>query len=124
MCDVEIINQTAVNLLVVTQNGVGKRIRLSDFKSHPSKGLRGVFLTKFKNHTDHEREDRLVAVRACDETDDIVISTVKGTIIRQEASSIQIQSRRANGVRLQSCKGGDTVGYVDIIKLPHNDTSN
>ena len=48
----------------------------------------------------------------CDEDDEVVLSTSKGTIIRQKVKDITIQSRAATGVLIQSIQKDDSIIMV------------
>jgi DNA gyrase subunit A len=54
-------------------------------------------------------------MRVCREGDEIVLSTAKGTIIRQRVDDLSIQSRTATGVSIQRIDKDDEITMVDII---------
>eukprot|EP01035_Chromulina_nebulosa_P026731 gene26731-35038_t len=113
-------------VLVVTEKGYGKRIAIDEFKTQRRAG-KGVIITKFKQKAggggrasrdlgkDKKDSDALACMRVCDENDEVVLSTSKGTIIRQKVKDITIQSRSATGVLIQSIQKDDSIIMVDIV---------
>jgi len=81
--------------LLVTENGYGKRVKLNAFK-HTKRGGAGVVAYKFKHPN-----DTLASVCCCKDSDEVMISTHKGLILRLPAGSISIQRRTATGVLVQ-----------------------
>ena len=63
-------------------------------------------------------------MRVCYLGDEIVISTAKGTILRQKVDDLSIQSRTATGVLLQKLTEGDKIVMVDIIRANTIDITN
>ena len=57
----------------------------------------------------------MVAIKEVIETDDIVIVTSEGMIIRQHASDIRVAGRNTQGVRLIRLKEGDTIADVAAV---------
>ena len=55
----------------------------------------------------------------CDENDEVVLSTSKGTIIRQKVKDITIQSRAATGVLIQSIQKDDSIIMVPNHTILH-----
>jgi DNA gyrase subunit A len=104
-------NKSSPKFLIVTERGYGKRVDISDFSSR-KRGNKGIIATKFKQN---EPDDAIRALRVCQEDDEVVISTTKGTVIRQRVANIPEQSRTARGVLLQDLDEGDRVAMVDIV---------
>lgn len=100
---------TAAQVLAVTAMGHGKRILASAFRVQRRGGM-GSKALKFK-----DVDDRLVALRACSEDGDVLLSTAKGTTVRQMLCNISQQSRTAKGVVVQRLDAGDRVANVAIL---------
>jgi len=114
-CDIIPKNQMA-ELLVITNDGYGKRTSVSEFRPQNRGGI-GLICTKFKRLT-----SRVTALLIVSEEDDIMIATSQGVVTRQKAGNISRQGRPATGVCIQSMFDGDTVvGVNKIIVLDDED---
>ena len=94
------------DFLVVTENGYGKRIPVKNFTVH-GRGTRGQIYTKL-----NERTGNAVGVILVKKSDQIVIITSRGMIIKLKVRSISILGRNAAGVKLVNIKEPDTVAGV------------
>lgn len=112
-------------VLAVTEKGYGKRISIDEFRTQ-KRGGKGVILIKFKTKAGGGgkalREsgligdaDSLSCIRICAPGDEVVISTSKGTVMRQKIDDISIQSRIATGVLLQNIAKDDSIITVDVV---------
>ena len=54
-------------------------------------------------------------MRTCSDDDEIVLSTEKGTIVRQKVKDISIQSRSATGVMVQRVDKGNFIKSVALV---------
>ena len=85
-------------VLVVTENGYGKRTKVSEYRlTH--RGSKGV---KTINSTD--KNGGIVSFKVVDETQDLIIITDSGMVIRIPIDQISIMSRVTQGVRLITLK--------------------
>lgn len=64
---------------------------------------------------DQSFADSLSCMRVCSDDDEVVLSTRKGTIIRQRVADLSVQSRAATGVLIQKLQEGDAIVMVDIF---------
>jgi DNA gyrase subunit A len=96
-------------LLVVTTNGLGKRVPVSKFRLQNRAGM-GIMATKFKKKGDH-----IAALRVVNEGDEMMIVTSRGIIIRQAVDAISPQSRMATGVRVQKLDNDDAIFAVALV---------
>lgn len=115
-------------VIAVTSRGFGKRLSISDIKSH-GRGLSGVRVIKFskaalgnskegsviKKRKSREN-DSLQCLRVCSSDDTFAISTRLGIIVHQRVSDISMKSRTAIGSLVQNVREEDSVSIVDIIK--------
>ncbi|MBE6688669.1 MAG: DNA gyrase subunit A [Ruminococcaceae bacterium] len=79
-------------LLTVTENGFGKRSEISEFAVH-NRGGKGMICHKIT-----EKTGKLAGIAGVEETDDIMLITDSGIIIRTSVSQISTVGRNASGV--------------------------
>ena len=96
-------------LLAVTERGYGKRTRIGDFRNI-KRGGKGVVCIPTG-----ERNGNLVAVKEVLESDEVMMITRNGIVIRCPVKGIPILGRPAKGVRLISLNKGDALGDVALI---------
>lgn len=104
------------NILVVTENGYGKKTVLDEYrKTHRgSKGVKALNIT--------EKNGNLVAFKTINGDEDLMIITNNGIIIRLPIEQISQTGRVAQGVRLINLKGDQKVSTVTVI-AKDNDTA-
>ncbi len=103
------LRRKGTTILVTTQRGFGKRSEEGEYRiSH--RGGKGVFTVRTS-----EKTGKMVAIKEANETDDVVIVTSEGMIIRQHASNIRIAGRNTQGVRLIRLNEGDSVADVAAV---------
>ncbi len=100
-------------LLVVTEKGFGKRSNISDYRiTH--RGGKGVITVKTG-----EKNGKLIAMLEVGDTDELVIITTHGMVIRQGVSSIRVMGRNTQGVKVIRLKDDDSI--ADIARaIPEN----
>ncbi len=97
-------------LLVVSQNGYGKRSDIDGYRI-TNRGAKGVGTLKVT-----EKVGRLVAVLDVADNDDLMIINKSGIAIRTPVNAISIIGRNTQGVRLISLRDGDEISSVTKIK--------
>ncbi|MCC8155713.1 MAG: DNA gyrase subunit A [Oscillospiraceae bacterium] len=102
-------------LLSVTENGYGKRTPLTEYLRGDTTQHRGGM--GMKNYNITEKTGKVAAVRVVDDTDDILIISDDGTIIRVPSESINVFSRATQGVRLMRVAEGSRV--ISIARTDH-----
>jgi DNA gyrase subunit A len=103
------LRRTGTTILVATEKGFGKRSETDEYRvSH--RGGKGIFTVKTT-----EKTGRMVAIREVLESDDIVVVTSGGIVIRQHASEVRLAGRNTQGVRLIKLGEGDTVSDVASV---------
>jgi DNA gyrase subunit A len=105
---VAVIRQSAT-ILVVTDKGFGKRSDLNDYRV-TNRGGKGVITVKTS-----EKNGKLISIKEVTDTDDLMIITSKGLLIRQKMKDIRVMGRNAQGVRVIRLKEGDTISAVARI---------
>jgi DNA gyrase subunit A len=108
VCAVRMIIKDA-DVLVATENGYGKRVPVNNFTVH-GRGTRGQIYTKL-----NERTGNAVGVILVKKSDQIVIITSRGMIIKLKVRSVSIMGRNATGVKLVNIKEPDTVAGVGRV---------
>ena len=81
-------------ILTATQNGYGKRTQLSEYPTK-SRNTKGVISIKVS-----ERNGKVVAATQVEETDQIMLITDAGTLVRTRVNEVSIVGRNTQGVRL------------------------
>jgi DNA gyrase subunit A len=99
------------SVLVITTNGYGKRVPVSQFRLQRRAG-KGLTATKFKSK---KGKDQVAALRIVNDNDELMIITNRGIIIRQAVSAISTQSRTATGVRVQRLDEDDSIVAVALV---------
>jgi len=96
-------------ILVATAKGYGKRSEAQEYRtSH--RGGKGIKTVKISDKT-----GRMVVIKEVVDTDDIVIVTTNGMVIRQNAAAIRVAGRNTQGVRLIRLQEGDTIADIAAV---------
>lgn len=103
------INREDAQLMVVSENGFGKRSDIEDYRI-TSRGAKGV---KTLNITD--KVGRLVAIKEVTDFDDLMIITNKGITIRIQVSDLRVMGRNTQGVKLIRINDNDGIASVTRI---------
>ncbi|MCG9127420.1 DNA gyrase subunit A [Candidatus Poribacteria bacterium] len=102
------------SLLVVTENGYGKRTALSAYRSQ-KRG--GVGLTAIKRST---RNGAMVSAKLVADPDELVLISSAGYVTRMAVSDVRVIGRATQGVRLMSL--GEDEKLVDVAKITATNT--
>ncbi|MDR0667691.1 MAG: DNA gyrase subunit A [Prevotellaceae bacterium] len=94
------------HVMVVSENGYGKRSELDDYRV-TNRGGKGV---KTLNITD--KTGRLIAVKDVTDDNDLMIINKSGVVIRLAVADVRITGRAAQGVRLINLRHGDQIAAV------------
>ena len=95
------------NILVVSDNGYGKRSDLEDYRitNRGGKGVRTLNVT--------EKTGNLIAIKAVNDDNHLVIINKSGTIIRMKVADLRVMGRATQGVRLINLsKRNDSIASV------------
>lgn len=103
-----IIAGSKATLLAITENGFGKRTELNEYRVQ-TRGGTGVITYKVTPKT-----GCIVGIRIVEETDDVMLITDTGTIIRLNVSNISILGRSTQGVTLMRTHEGKVVSVEKI----------
>lgn len=97
------------NALVVSENGLGKRSEVEDYRI-TNRGGKGVMAMNVTDKT-----GKLVAIKEVDDTNDIMIMTKKGITIRLSVKDLRVLGRVTQGVRLINIDDKDAIASVAKI---------
>jgi DNA gyrase subunit A len=103
-------------LLTVTENGFGKRTDVAEYR-HQTRGGTGVINVKVT-----EKNGPVAGIRSIVDSDQLLLITQQGIVIRLAASEVRKTGRATMGVRLIDLEGGDRV--VAVAKLAEKDEEN
>ncbi len=110
-----VIVKRGTELLTVTEHGYGKRTRMSDFRNTRRGGKGAVCISTA------ERNGDLVASKEVLETDEAMMITKNGMVIRCPVDGIPLIGRATKGVRLINLKDGDAL--VDVALIAKEDSA-
>ncbi len=100
------VNDMDANILVVSENGYGKRSSLDDYRitNRGGKGVKTISIT--------DKTGKLVSIKTVTDSDDLMIINKSGIAIRMEIASLRVVGRATQGVKLINLKGDDTIAAV------------
>ena len=100
------VNDMDANILVVSENGYGKRSSLDDYRitNRGGKGVKTISIT--------EKTGKLVTIKTVTDLDDLMIINKSGVAIRMEVAALRVMGRATQGVKLINLKGNDTIAAV------------
>jgi DNA gyrase subunit A len=101
------------SILVVSEKGYGKRSSLEDYRI-TNRGGKGV-----KTLTISEKTGDLVAIKAVNDENDLMVINKSGVMIRIGISELRVMGRATQGVRIINLKKKDTI--ASVAKVPAND---
>lgn len=101
------------NVLVVSENGYGKRSELDDYRvtNRGGKGVKTMSIT--------EKTGNLIAIKSVTDDDDLVIINRSGIMIRLGVKDLRVMGRATQGVRLINLKSKDSI--ASVAKVPASD---
>ncbi len=104
-----IITGSKATLLAITENGFGKRTELDEYRVQ-NRGGRGVITYKITPKT-----GEIVGIKIVSGTEDIMLITDTGTIIRLNTGEISVLGRSTQGVTLMRTNDGRVVSIEKIV---------
>ena len=101
------------DILVVSENGYGKRSVLEDYRftNRGGKGVKTINIT--------EKTGNLIAIKAVTDDDDLMIITENGIAIRLAVKGVRVMGRNTQGVRLINLREGDQIAAA--TQVPANE---
>ena len=116
----EVIGMVSVHnfedeLLVVSENGYGKRSSIEDYRitNRGGKGVKTISIT--------EKTGGLVAIKNVTDSDDLMIINRSGIAIRMSVEDLRVMGRATQGVKLINIKGDDSIAAVAKVMKEEDD---
>lgn len=96
-------------ILVVSENGYGKRTDIDDYRvqSRSGKGVKTIQIT--------EKTGKLISIQSVSDQNDLMIITRSGVTIRMPVADIRLTGRAAQGVKVINLRGDDSIASVTAI---------
>jgi DNA gyrase subunit A len=110
---ITITDPATQHILVVSENGYGKRSDVEDYRV-TNRGGKGV---KTINVTD--KTGSLIAIKCVTDEDDLMIINKSGIVIRLAVKNLRVMGRATQGVRLINLRNGDSIAAV--TRVEHNE---
>tara|TARA_E500000178_G_scaffold204470_1_gene202103 strand:+ start:8492 stop:10978 length:2487 start_codon:yes stop_codon:yes gene_type:complete len=109
------VNDMDANILVVSENGYGKRSSLEDYRltNRGGKGVKTISIT--------EKTGKLVTLKSVSDSDDLMIINKSGIAIRMLVEDLRVMGRATQGVKVISLKDGDSIAAVAKVMKDDND---
>ena len=109
------INDTASEILVVSENGYGKRSSIEDYRitNRGGKGVKTISVT--------DKTGKLVAIKNVIDSDDLMIINKSGIAIRMAVDSLRVMGRATQGVRLIKVREDDSIAAVAKVMKDDDD---
>ena len=105
------------NILVVSENGYGKRSSLEDYRitNRGGKGVKTISIT--------EKTGSLVSIKNVTDEDDLMIINKSGIAIRMAVEDLRVMGRATQGVKLINLKGSDSIAAVAKVMKEEEEDS-
>lgn len=101
---------SAHTVLVVSENGFGKRTDFDEYRitKRGGKGVKTISIT--------EKTGKLIAIKNVTENSDLMIIEKSGLTIRMAVSDIRVAGRATQGVKLINIKNGDSIAAISTVE--------
>lgn len=101
---------SAHTVLVVSENGFGKRTDFDEYRitKRGGKGVKTISIT--------EKTGKLIAIKNVTENNDLMIIEKSGLTIRMAVSDIRVAGRATQGVKLINIKNGDSIAAISTAE--------
>jgi DNA gyrase subunit A len=105
------LDKTDQDILVVSENGYGKKSKLEDYRvtNRGGKGVKTINITP--------KTGDLIAVKDVTDNDDLMIINRSGIIIRMAVADLRVMGRATQGVRLINIREGDAIASVARVEV-------
>ncbi len=119
--DDEVVGMVCVNkdddidILVVSENGYGKRSAIDDYRitNRGGKGVKTINIT--------EKTGKLITIKRVVDSNDLMIITKSGITIRLPVEQVRLAGRATQGVRLINLKDGNSIAAVAAVEAEAQD---
>ena len=108
--DPEAEDASAHTVLVVSENGFGKKTDFDEYRitKRGGKGVKTISIT--------EKTGKLIAIKNVTENNDLMIIEKSGLTIRMAVSDIRVAGRATQGVKLINIKNGDSIAAISTVE--------
>jgi DNA gyrase subunit A len=102
------------NILVISENGYGKRSAIDDYRitNRGGKGVKTINIT--------EKTGKLIALKAVTDSHDLMIVTENGNMLRIPVSGIRVMGRATQGVRVINLRDNHFIASVAYVQVEEN----
>ena len=109
------VNDMDANVLVVSENGYGKRSKLEDYRmtNRGGKGVKTISVT--------DKTGSLVTLKNVTDEDDLMIINKSGIAIRMAVADLRVMGRATQGVKLINIKEDDAIAAVAKVMKDNDD---
>ena len=104
------VENQSQDILVVSENGYGKRSKIVDYRI-TNRGGKGV---KTLNIT--EKTGKLIAIKGVVDADDLMIINKSGVVIRMAVANLRVMGRATQGVKLINLRKGDSIAAIEYVE--------
>ena len=106
---------SAHTVLVVSENGFGKRTDFDEYRitKRGGKGVKTISIT--------EKTGKLIAIKNVTENNDLMIIEKSGLTIRMAVSDIRVAGRATQGVKLINIKNGDSIAAISTVEKSNDE---
>ena len=111
------VSDPETEILVVSENGYGKRSSLDDYRT-TNRGGKGV-----KTLSITDKTGDLVSIKNVSDMDDLMIINKSGIAIRMDVANLRVMGRATQGVKLINLKGTDTIAAVAKVMKDEEEIS-
>ena len=104
-------------ILVVSENGNGKRSKLEDYRitNRGGKGVKTMQIT--------DKTGELVAIKAVNDSDNLIITNKSGIVIRMAVNDMRVMGRATQGVKVIRLDESDSIADLAVIEASDNKSS-
>jgi len=99
----------SLNVLTATENGYGKRTPITDYTKH-GRGTKGMIAISTS-----ERNGAVVGAVLVQETDEVMLISTGGVLIRSKVTQVRETGRSAQGVRLINLDDGTKLAGIELV---------
>ena len=114
--DDDIPEENLPQVLVVSENGYGKRSKIMDYRitNRGGKGVKTINIT--------EKTGQLIAIKDVTDDNDLMIINKSGITIRMAVSDIKVAGRATQGVKLINIRENDSIAAVCVVSKSEENT--
>ena len=113
----DVVDNDDTHLLVVTQHGHGKRTALDEY------AIRGRYAVGVRTLARNQKTGPIVAMRCIKDTDNLLLMTENGVVLRTQLDEIRQTGRSTQGVVIMNLTEGDRVVGLAVMDEEEDDTA-